>query len=192
MICCPWLGTLLQLAPTSSPQAWRTSPPCTASPRSTCGTACGSQVSLSCRWLMPIRGNNHSCGVIRVGTARTMLSPSRPACWHRPPCLLLATTCRSQHLAPPAAPHAENGLSMLRHFPLLEDLSLRGCQQLQDGCLAHLAGLTRLARLDMRACEHLRGVVSQGHSARQTCRCVVAAAATRCAVVWMAGWGRSA
>lgn len=114
------------------------------------------------------------------------------ACWHRPPCLLLATTCRSQHLAPPAAPHAENGLSVLRHFPLLEDLSLRGCQQLQDGCLAHLAGLTRLARLDMRACEHLRGVVSQGQSARQTCRCVVAAAATRCAVVWMAGWGRSA
>ena len=48
---------------------------------------------------------------------------------------------------------------MLRHFPLLEGLSLRGCQQLQDGCLTHLAGLTRLARLDMRACEHLRGVV---------------------------------
>lgn len=46
---------------------------------------------------------------------------------------------------------------MLSRLPLLEELSLRGCQQLSDGCLAHLAGLGRLRRLDMRACEHLRG-----------------------------------
>jgi hypothetical protein len=47
---------------------------------------------------------------------------------------------------------------VLRHLPLLRDLSLRGCQQLSDSCLAHLGGLSRLRRLDMRACEHLRGI----------------------------------
>lgn len=101
--------------------------------------------------------------MIRVGTARALQRLSLA------PCLLaqasLPASCNYMQvstLRSPAPPcdHAENGLSVLRHFPLLEDLSLRGCQQLQDGCLAHLAGLTRLARLDMRACEHLRGVVS--------------------------------
>lgn len=46
---------------------------------------------------------------------------------------------------------------MLRHLSLLQDLSLRGCQQLSDGALPHLAGLAQLSRLDLRACEHLRG-----------------------------------
>lgn len=40
-------------------------------------------------------------------------------------------------------------MTALRHMPLLAELSLRGCQQLADGCLAHLARATRLQRLDL-------------------------------------------
>ena len=76
------------------------------------------------------------------------------------PSLVLSVVHRIIYQLPypcPAPCPAETGLAVLRHLPLLRDLSLRGCQQLADGCLVHLAGLSRLQRLDMRACEHLRG-----------------------------------
>lgn len=40
-------------------------------------------------------------------------------------------------------------MAALRCMPLLAELSLRGCQQLADGCLVYLAGSTRLQRLDL-------------------------------------------
>lgn len=121
------------------------------------GGLCGHLVfraSLNCR------GRQQAAGARRCsarGCHGTWFPSRAGPVW---PCMALCVLAMTLVSAP-----AENGLSVLRHLPLLEDLSLRGCQQLQDGCLAHLAGLTRLARLDMRACEHLRGVVSAGWAA---------------------------
>jgi hypothetical protein len=77
------------------------------------------------------------------------------------------------------APPAETGLAVLHHLPLLHDLSLRGCQQLSDSCLAHLGGLSRLRRLDMRACEHLRGEFRPCSQTSQSA-CHLGSAQSRC------------
>ena len=54
----------------------------------------------------------------------------------------------------------EGGLAAaLGGLTRLADLSLRGSPHVGDGVMRTLARLPRLRRLDLRACEHIRGTV---------------------------------
>lgn len=104
----------------------------------------------------------HCCAaLLRCAAAlRYLCCPHAPrACLPQAAHMQPASSLLDVHFLLPCLPSlpAEDGLAVLRCLPLLEELSLRGCQQLSDACLAHVSGLARLQRLDMRTCERMRG-----------------------------------
>jgi hypothetical protein len=99
------------------------------------------------------------CKPCRLSYGRPGLRP-HPLAWSAPAGLAHLTSLR--HLASLSLWNClrvgEAGLlRLLGALSGLTMLSLRGCQQLEDGALLALSQLGALRRLDLRACENLRG-----------------------------------